>query len=54
MQNNEDTIEPNNNEEIHLGFPMAIRQNSDSKLYNWKIEHYQVYSRYFWSIREIP
>ena len=42
MQNNEDIIEPNNNGEIHPGYPMSVRQNSDLELYNWKIENYEV------------
>ena len=41
MQNNEDTIKQNINGEIHLGSPMSIGHNSDSKLYNWKIENYE-------------
>ena len=52
MKNNEDTIELNNNGEIYLGSPMSIDQNSNSKLYNWKIENYEGQARECWLIKK--
>ena len=53
IQNNEDTIEINKNEEIYLVSLMSIRHNSDSELYNWKIENYEILAWECWSIKVI-
>ena len=41
VQNNEDTVEPNNYGELHLGRPISVGYNSDSKVYGWKMANYE-------------
>jgi hypothetical protein len=40
--------------EIFRESPMSIEHNSNSTLYNWKIENYEAHAKYFWSIKIIP
>ena len=54
MENHEDSIEPNEYGEIHLGSPMSVRQNFASKLYKWNIENNESHARDYNSIEIIP
>jgi len=47
-------VEPNAEEEVSAKSPLSIEHNSDSALYNWKIENYEAHSKYFWTIEAIP
>ena len=54
MQSNSDTIEPEDRSENDLGSPMSTGCNSDSNLYNWELEKYESYAKYYWTIEAIP
>jgi hypothetical protein len=47
-------IEPTAEGEILRESPMSVGHNSDSALYNWKIENYEAHAKYCWSIEVIP
>jgi hypothetical protein len=40
--------------EILRESPMSVGHNSDSALYNWKLENYEAHAKYCWSIEVIP
>ena len=52
--NNEDTFEPNEHREIHLGSPLSAGYNSCTYLSDWQIENYQMHGRDCCSIQGIP
>jgi hypothetical protein len=54
MNEKKDNIEPNSEGEILLGSPLSIGQNSDTELYNWKMENYESQEKECWSIEAIP
>jgi hypothetical protein len=47
-------IEPTAEGEILRESPMSVGHNSDSALYNWKIENYEAHAKDCWSIEIIP
>jgi hypothetical protein len=49
-----DNVEPNSEGEILVGSPLSIGQNSDTELYNWKMENYEAQEKECWSIEAIP
>ena len=52
--NNKDTLEPDEHKEIHLESPLSVDYNSNTYLYVWKIENYEMYARDYQSIQSIP
>jgi hypothetical protein len=49
-----DYVEPNTQGEILAEYPLSVDHNFDSALYKWKIEKYEVHSKYCWTIESIP
>ena len=47
-------VEPNDQGELDIGSPTSVRRNSDSDLYDWKLEKYESYAKDCWSIEAIP
>jgi hypothetical protein len=54
MNEQKDNVEPNVEGEILVGTPLSMGQNSDTKLYNWKIENYEAQAKECWLIEVIP
>jgi hypothetical protein len=54
MHEQKDNVEPNIEGEILVGSPLSIGQNSDTELYNWKMENYEAQAKECWSIEAIP
>ena len=49
-----DTVDPNDQGELDIGFPTSIGRNFDSDLYDWELEKYESYAKCCWSIESIP
>jgi hypothetical protein len=54
MNEQKDNVKPNSEGEILVRSPLSIGKNSDTKLYNWKMENYEAQAKECWSIEEIP
>ena len=53
IQSNLDSVEANDQGELDIGSPTSVRCNSDSNLYDWKLEKYESYAKYSWSVKAI-
>jgi hypothetical protein len=54
MNEEKENVEPNAEGEILVGSPVSMGKNSDTELYNWKIENYESHAKECWLIEEIP
>ena len=54
IKSNLDIVEPNDQGELNIWSPTSIRCNFDSDLYDWELEKYESYAKYYWSIEAIP
>jgi hypothetical protein len=54
MNEQKDNVEPNVEGEILVGTPLSIGKNSDTEIYNWKMDNYEFQYKVCWSIEAIP
>ena len=54
IQSNLDSVEPNNYGELDHGSSISVGRNSNSGLYDWKLEKYESYAKDYWSVKAIP
>jgi hypothetical protein len=53
MNEEKDNVKLNAKGEILVGSPVSMGKNSDTELYNWKIENYESHEKECWLIEAI-
>jgi hypothetical protein len=54
MNEKKDNVEPSSEGKKLVGSPLSIGKNSDTKLYNWKMENYEAQAKECQWIEAIP